>query len=181
MWLICYTLTLLLLREVLVTWNFPFSSCFQWHFYCPIEVSLLLVNWHSRQWLTGSLPIWHCSTLSILEEKPKNISLCLKDGGFPPPLMSPHQLVFVTEDFPKKPIKVLTQAKIILSLKWILCLVGNIITMFFTLFYTNVMEDGHFSPGIKLTFRSSRVVMYSCTGFTPSNPRRQPLHYSLCD
>lgn len=69
MWLICYTL--LLLREVLVTWNFPFSSCFQWHFYCPSEVSLLLVNWHSRQWLTGSLPIWHCSTLSILEKKNK--------------------------------------------------------------------------------------------------------------
>lgn len=94
MWFICYTLTLLL-REVLVTSNFSFSSCFQWHFYYPSEVSLLLVNWHSRQWLTSSFPIWHCSTLSILEEKPKNISLCLKDCGFPPPLMSQNQLFCV--------------------------------------------------------------------------------------
>lgn len=178
MWLICYTFTLLLLREVLVTSYFPFSSCFQWHFYYPSEVSLWLVNWHSRQWLTSSLPIWHCSTLFILEEKTKNVFLCLKDCGFLPPLMSQHQLVFATEDFSKKPIKVISQVKIIISLKWILGPVGNII-MFFTLFY--VMEYDHFSPGIKLTFMSSRVVMYSCAGFTPSNPRRQPLHCSLCD
>lgn len=52
--------------------------------------------------------------------------------------------------------------------------------MFFTLFYMDMMEYAHFSPGIKLTSSSSRVVRHSCTGCTPSHPRRHFLHCSLC-
>lgn len=38
-----------------------------------------------------------------------------------------------------------------------------------------LIEFSHFSPGTKLTFNSSRVVMYSCIGCTLSLPREHLL------